>query len=82
MNILTKEDALKLTYGNLVSMNNEKNYDGTCCRWRVTGKIKTWKTRPEEFKVPLKHGMYDYGYLTEKNFFYFHVHGSCDKCGM
>jgi len=59
------------------AMNDEKNADGTAVRWRVNGKVKTWKTRPGEFKIPVKHGMYDYGYITEKNLHMFHLNGSC-----
>ena len=36
-------------------------------RIRATGKCQTWKTRPAEFKLPVKWGMYDSFYLTEKN---------------
>lgn len=31
---------------------------------RVNGQSKTWSTRPDEVKVPWKHGLYDYGYVT------------------
>lgn len=31
--------------------------------WRVSGKPKVWKTLPDEVKVPIKHGLYDNGYL-------------------
>ena len=26
---------------------------------------KIWKTRPNDVRVPLKHGLYDYDYLTQ-----------------
>lgn len=35
----------------------EKNKDGTPLRCRQTGQVKTWKTRPEDFKIPVKHGL-------------------------
>lgn len=35
--------------------------------WRANGKCKTWVTRPDEFKLPIKHGLYNYGYLTNEN---------------
>lgn len=31
--------------------------------WRRNGATKTWVTRPDEFRVPVKHGMYAYGYI-------------------
>ena len=36
-------------------------------KWKANGKCKTWKTRPKEFKLPIKHGLYDYGYITHEN---------------
>jgi hypothetical protein len=36
-------------------------------RWYVNGAVKTWKTRPDKVRVPLKHGLYAYGYLTQYN---------------
>lgn len=41
-----------------------KNKDGTPLRARANGKCKTWKTRPTEFLLPVKHGMYDYGHIS------------------
>ena len=41
--------------------------------WRANGKCKTWKTRPDEFKLPIKHGLYDYGYITHENAHLFEV---------
>jgi len=34
---------------------------------RRNGATKTWKTRPGEFKTPVKYGMYEYFYITDKN---------------
>lgn len=34
---------------------------------RVNGQIKRWKTRPGEFRVPVKYGMYDYFYIDHTN---------------
>jgi hypothetical protein len=45
----------------------ERNADGTPVRCRVTGKCKTWKTRPTHFRLSVKHGMYDSFYLTHEN---------------
>ena len=41
--------------------------------WRANGKCKTWKTRPDEFKLPIKHGLYQYGYITQDNAHLFNV---------
>jgi hypothetical protein len=34
---------------------------------RRNGKTKTWKTRPGEFQIPVKYGMYDCFYITDRN---------------
>ena len=36
-------------------------------RARVNGKCKTWKTRPDHFKIPMKFGLYDCFYITQDN---------------
>lgn len=33
-------------------------------RVRVTGQCKTWKTRPGEFRIPVKHGLRESGEIT------------------
>jgi hypothetical protein len=37
-----------------------KNADGTAVRAKITS-IKRWKTRPNDFLIAWKHGMYQYG---------------------
>ena len=44
---------------------------------RVTGMVRTWKTRPDHVMVPIKHGMYDSGYLTHENMDKFHLAANC-----
>lgn len=36
--------------------------------WRRNGKTKTWKRNATKFQIPVKHGLYDYGYITEENY--------------
>jgi hypothetical protein len=38
--------------------------------WKVrrNGQTKRWKTRPEEFRIPIKMGLYNYGYITHADF--------------
>ena len=40
-----------------------KNADGSRLRARRNGATKAWKTRPNDFRIPIKHGLYDYGYI-------------------
>jgi hypothetical protein len=44
--------------------------------WRRNGKTQTWKRDPERFRIPVKHGMYDYGDLTNLSIGY-HTEENC-----
>lgn len=46
-------------------------------RWRANGAIKTWVTRPGEFRLPIKWGLRSYDYLTHENADQFHVASEC-----
>ena len=61
---ITKEQAMTITRFEHVSKTNA---DGSPIRARATGKCQVWKTRPEAFKLPVKHGMRDSFYITEAN---------------
>jgi hypothetical protein len=67
------EDVKKLKRGQTLHHKSFINADGTPERWRVNGKVKTWKTRPNEVKVPVKRGLWEYGYVTNKNMHCFEV---------
>lgn len=64
---ITKAQAQTLDYGDVIYHVHNTNADGTPQRWRITGKCTVWKTRPDEFSRPLKHGLYRYGKLTHSN---------------
>src|SRR6266852_5791902 len=46
---------------------------GNCRVWRSNGAMKTWKTRPRDFQLPVKHGLYNYGYVADYTAHSFHV---------
>lgn len=47
--------------------------------YRVSGAVKTWKTRAGEFQVPIKYGFYGpSGYLTHANASDFHLPDDCE----
>ena len=48
-------------------MVNHNNADGIPVRWRRNGATKVWKTRPADFRMPVKHGLKDYGYIDNDN---------------
>lgn len=62
--MLTKEEAM--TARNFEHMT-ELNADKTPVRARRNGKTKTWVTRPDEWALPVKHGLKQCFTLTEKN---------------
>lgn len=41
--------------------------------WRRNGKTKTWKTRPDEWTIPVKNGLKTCGYLTQTHAAAYHV---------
>lgn len=61
-NRLTLEQAFKLVPGDIIfdAVNRR--------RWKVNGQVRTWKTNDKRIKVPLKHGLYAYGSLSESDF--------------
>jgi hypothetical protein len=44
-----------------------KNSDKSPVQAKRNGKTQTWKTRPNEFKIPAKRGLYDYFYIDQNN---------------
>ena len=65
--MITLEQAKNLKYGQILHHVTNKNADGTPQRWRVNGKPKIWKRSPKQVQVPIKHGLYSYGYITEND---------------
>lgn len=62
---MTLEQAKSLVIRQVIYHAHTKNADGTPQRWRVSGKVQTWKTRPHQVRVPLTHGLYVHDYLDE-----------------
>jgi hypothetical protein len=64
---MTIDELKNLKYGDYCHHKTVTNSDGTPARVRITGKVKTWKTRPSEARAPYKRGLYEYGYIDETN---------------
>lgn len=56
---MTLEQAKALRPGDMTYHTSKKNADGTPMRAKVLS-VKTWKTRPLDVLVSVKHGLYDY----------------------
>lgn len=65
MKTLTLSQAKELKHGTIVFHVNHKNSDGSAQKWKVNGKVKTWKRSPEKVQISVKYGMYRYDYITE-----------------
>lgn len=44
---------------------------------RRNGKTKTWVTRPDEFRVPIKYGLRDCFYITQNDAVDYHIPAEC-----
>ena len=64
---LSIAQAKKLTYGQSVRMIGWYDSDGSPSQCRVSGKVQTWKTRPDDFRVPIKRGLYENGEIVPSN---------------
>lgn len=60
---LTLEQALQLRSGDILYQLDACNSDGSYCRWKVNGKVRTWKKDKSRVEIPVKHGMYTYGLI-------------------
>lgn len=45
--------------------------------WRRNGQTKTWKTRPGEFRLPIKFGLRSYDAVTEAHVHLLHLPSEC-----
>jgi len=64
---MTFKQACTVTIGTILHHVQFKNANGSPLRAKVNGKCKTWKTRKGDFKLPIKHGLYDCSYITPSN---------------
>lgn len=62
--MLTIEQAKNLKRGDTL-------LDDTGHRWRVNGRVKTWKRSPNRVRVPLQYGLYVHWEVNEDNLFRF-----------
>lgn len=64
---MTKDQAMSLSRGTRLNHVSAKQSNGRPKQCRVNGACKTWKTRPDEFSLPVKQNLNDFGYITEQN---------------
>jgi hypothetical protein len=64
---VTKNELFTLACGTILHHVKAINADGTPLRARVNGRMKVWKTRPNEFRLPMKYGLLTCFYITQSN---------------
>ena len=67
--MISLKQAKKLRLGQVLYHTTNRNSDGSPERWRVNGQVKTWKTRPNEVRIPIKYGLYSCDYLTHRDLY-------------
>lgn len=83
--MVTKEMAMaagyrdEFHYGNCIDTTGPRGGQTSHREvWRVNGACKTWKTRPDEFSLPVKYGFRGpYSYITQANAADFHAAADC-----
>ena len=63
---VTKAVAVKAGHGQIFFHKHARNADQTAVRVRVSGRCKVWKTRPKEFRLPVKYGLYQSLAITDQ----------------
>ncbi len=74
------EEAKNLNYHAVLHYQSSDSALGPKCeRWRVNGKVKTWKRNPSGIRIPIVHGLHQHGYLDEGNVDCFHLESKCKR---
>lgn len=73
--MITREQALTLDtfHTPAISMRH-------CYVWRRNGQTQTWKTRPNDYRVPVKFGLYSYDQITQKQAHAYYAPTDCPAC--
>lgn len=71
-------EAMEFHYGECVVERGPRGGETVRIeRWRRNGATKLWKTRPDDFRVPIKYGMRQCSYLEAHNAHRFHTADEC-----
>jgi hypothetical protein len=65
--VITKHEAMTLDTLYHAVERYSARAGGRAKQVRVTGRCKTWVTRPDDFRLPVKYGMYECLYITPRN---------------
>lgn len=62
---ITLNEAKALSKGTTLYSRLYANADDSPARYKVSGAPKTWKRQPNRVEIPVKWGIYGYGYVDE-----------------
>ena len=83
--MITKDQAMTADFFHLGDCSKRVGKRGaiflTISSWRRMGQTKTWKTRPEDFRVPVKYGLRHSGYVTQSDAPEWHLPEDCPVAG-
>lgn len=51
-----------------------------CQKWRRNGQTQTWVTRPNNFRIPVKHGLYEHAQINHLNNESIYIASECLHC--
>lgn len=60
-------DKFSTFYHRTQKYRNKKGQQGDPIQVRRNGATKRWKRQPDQFRVPVKYGLYDYFYIDNSN---------------
>jgi hypothetical protein len=72
--------AKSLQYHEWLHHKTQSQGRSECLRVRVNGAPQTWKSRPDEVRVPIVWGMRDYGQLREWELGDWERESDCARC--
>jgi hypothetical protein len=70
--MITKSQAMTA-----IEFHEDHELAGKVITWRRNGATQTWKTRPGEFRIPVKYGLRSYGQIYDHDAGRFHVASEC-----
>jgi len=62
--VITRQQAAELKHGQILHHGTQRGSDKLPVRARVNGKVQFWVTRPGDFRIPIKSGLYAYEQIS------------------
>jgi hypothetical protein len=72
--VITRQQAVDTE---ITRFHEEHEPAGKIYEWRRNGATQTWKTRPDDFRLPIKYGQKSYDNITPANAHLMHAEQDC-----